>query len=50
MVGGLTNESHNARADAMVAYQEKNYPDLYQVSKDWKARRVYPSLTIKRSS
>jgi simple sugar transport system substrate-binding protein len=32
MVGGLTNESHNARADAMVAYQEKNYPDLYQVS------------------
>lgn len=32
MVGGLTVESHNARADAMVVYQEKNYPDLYQVT------------------
>lgn len=32
MIGGLTNESHNARADAMVAYQEANYPDLYQIT------------------
>ena len=32
MVGGLTNESHSSRADAIVAYQKKNYPDLYQVS------------------
>lgn len=32
MVGGLTVESHNARADAMVAYQEKNYPKLFQVT------------------
>ena len=32
MVGGLTNESHNARADAMVKYQEAKYPNLYQVS------------------
>lgn len=31
MVGGLTVESHNARADYAVKYQEKNYPELYQV-------------------
>ncbi len=32
MVGGLTVESHNARADNAVLYQEKHYPDLYQVT------------------
>lgn len=32
MVGGLTVESHNARADAAVAYQEEHYPDMYQVT------------------
>lgn len=32
MVGGLTVEGHNNRADAMVKYQEENYPDLYQVT------------------
>ena len=32
MVGGLTVESHNARADHAVAYQEANYPDMYQVT------------------
>lgn len=32
MVGGLTNESHNARADAIVKYQKENYPELYEVS------------------
>ena len=31
MVGGLTVENHNARADAAVAYQEEKYPDMYQV-------------------
>lgn len=32
MVGGLTVESHNKRADAMVAYQKRTYPDLYEVT------------------
>jgi len=32
MVGGLTVTSHNQRADMAVAYQEANYPGLYQVS------------------
>lgn len=32
MVGGLTVEGHNNRADAMVKYQEENFPDLYQVT------------------
>ncbi len=32
MVGGLTVESHNKRADAMVALQEKLYPGLHQVT------------------
>ncbi len=32
MVGGLTVESHNQRADQMVIHQEANYPDLYQVA------------------
>ncbi|MEM6429189.1 MAG: substrate-binding domain-containing protein [Deinococcota bacterium] len=32
MVGGLTVESHNQRADMAVAYQEANYPGLYQVT------------------
>lgn len=32
MVGGLTVGSHNQRADQMVAYQEANYPNLYQVA------------------
>lgn len=32
MVGGLTVESHNQRADSMVALQEKLYPDLKQVT------------------
>jgi simple sugar transport system substrate-binding protein len=32
MIGGLTNEGHNARADAIVAYLAKNYPDLKQVT------------------
>ena len=32
MVGGLTVESHNQRADAMVTLQEKLHPDLYQVT------------------
>lgn len=32
MVGGLTVEGHNNRADAMVKYQEENYPELYQVT------------------
>lgn len=32
MVGGLTVEGHNNRADAMVAYQEANFPNLKQVT------------------
>ena len=32
MVGGLTVEGHNNRADAMVKYQEEKYPDMYQVT------------------
>lgn len=32
MVGGLTVESHNVRADHAVAYQEKHYPKMYQVT------------------
>ncbi len=32
MVGGLTVESHNSRADQAIAYQEKNFPGLYQVT------------------
>jgi simple sugar transport system substrate-binding protein len=32
MVGGLTVEGHNNRADAMVKYQEENFPNLYQVT------------------
>jgi len=32
MVGGLTVEGHNNRADAMVKYQEENFPGLYQVT------------------
>ncbi len=32
MVGGLTVESHNQRADMAVAYQESAYPGLYQVT------------------
>ena len=32
MVGGLTVESHNQRADQMVIHQESNYPNLYQVA------------------
>jgi simple sugar transport system substrate-binding protein len=32
MVGGLTVPTHNAWADAGVAWQEKNYPDFYQVT------------------
>lgn len=32
MVGGLTVEGHNLRADAMVAYQEANYPNLKQAT------------------
>ncbi len=32
MVGGLTNQGHNARADAAVEYLAKNYPDLKQVT------------------
>ncbi len=32
MVGGLTVESHNARADNAVKYQKENYPGLYQVT------------------
>lgn len=32
MVGGLTVESHNQRADMAVAHQEASYPGLYQVT------------------
>jgi simple sugar transport system substrate-binding protein len=32
MVGGLTNQGHNARADAIVDYLTKNYPNLKQVT------------------
>ncbi|PKM58598.1 MAG: LacI family transcriptional regulator [Firmicutes bacterium HGW-Firmicutes-3] len=32
MVGGLTVENHNARADAAIAYQKENYPDMYEVT------------------
>lgn len=32
MVGGLTVEGHNKRADAMVAYQEANFPNLKQAT------------------
>lgn len=32
MVGGLTVESHNQRADMAVAHQETSYPGLYQVT------------------
>ena len=32
MVGGLTVESHNQRADMAVAHQEAAYPGLYQVT------------------
>ena len=32
MVGGLTVEGHNQRADAIVKYQEKNFPNLFQVT------------------
>jgi simple sugar transport system substrate-binding protein len=32
MVGGLTVESHNQRADQMVIFQEANFPNLYQVT------------------
>lgn len=32
MVGGLTVEGHNNRADAMVEYQEENFPNMYQVT------------------
>ncbi|MFN8488276.1 MAG: substrate-binding domain-containing protein [Caldilineaceae bacterium] len=32
MVGGLTVEGHNKRADAMVKYQEANFPKLKQVT------------------
>lgn len=32
MVGGLTVQGHNDRADAVVAYQEKNFPGLHQVT------------------
>jgi simple sugar transport system substrate-binding protein len=32
MVGGLTVEGHNQRADAMVKYQEQNFPKLHQVT------------------
>lgn len=32
MVGGLTVEGHNLRADAMVAYQEANFPNLKQAT------------------
>ena len=32
MVGGLTVESHNQRADNAVKYQESAYPGLYQVT------------------
>jgi simple sugar transport system substrate-binding protein len=32
MVGGLTVPTHNAWADAGVAYQKKNFPKFYQVT------------------
>jgi len=32
MVGGLTVESHNARADAAIAYQKAKYPKMFQVT------------------
>ncbi len=32
MVGGLTVEGHNNRADAMVKYQEEKYPKMFQVT------------------
>jgi simple sugar transport system substrate-binding protein len=32
LVGGLSVPTHNEWADAAIAYQEKNYPDMYQVT------------------
>lgn len=32
MVGGLTVENHNLRADAAVKYQKEKYPDMYEVT------------------
>ena len=50
MVGGLTVESHNARADNAVLYQEANYPDMYQVTTRLKVLRVLKILMIRLSS
>ncbi len=44
MVGGLTSESHNARADAAVAYLKENYPNMYEVTS-----RVEGSESIEES-
>lgn len=32
MVGGLTVENHNARANAAIMYQKEHYPDMYEVT------------------
>ena len=32
LVGGLSVPTHNEWADAAIAYQEENYPDMYQVT------------------
>lgn len=32
LVGGLSVPTHNEWADAAIAYQEANYPDMYQVT------------------
>ncbi len=44
MVGGLTVESHNARADAALAYLAENYPDMYEVTS-----RVEGSESVEQS-
>lgn len=46
MVGGLTVESHNQRADMAVLHQEANYPDLYQVTAGLKGQRVWNRCKI----
>lgn len=44
MVGGLTVENHNARADAVVAYQKEHYPNMYEVTS-----RVEGSESVEQS-
>jgi simple sugar transport system substrate-binding protein len=49
MVGGLTVPTHNAWADAGVAYQKKNFPKFYQSVEDSHDRtleliKAYPDL------